>query len=534
MAPPSHRAASVQRGLGRVVLFLLAGFGWTACTRKAEPQTSPTPAAQVQILRVSQRNEPASLDPATTTLPDEFGTLRTLLEGLLVPGENTTAPRPGAAEHFEVSADGLTYTFQLRADARWSDGAPVTAAQFIAAYQRLLTPVTAAPKASTFFLVKNARAFATGALTDFNAVGFRAPDARTLVITLEQAHPRFPYIVASGPWLPVRSDVVAKHGRSWTRPENFIGNGPFLLSEWRADQRIVVRKNPNWYDAARLRLDEIQFIRFDSGDAEERAYRAGQIDATMSVPSSKIAAYQAERPGELQRHPLIETRYLSFNTRRPPLDDPRVRLALALAIDREKLTKKILQGGQPATGRMIPPALRPADVSSELATAHRHDPAAARALLTAAGLNAKNFPRLELSFWTSPAVLEAIQAMWRENLGLEIALTQREARVHLAALATGDYAIALINAIPDVADAANLLSDFATGAPENYPGWSSPAFDAAFSRADFVSAENQLLTAAAVTPLYFNIKTFLLSPRVKGWREDGLWAPDFTAISVGP
>jgi oligopeptide transport system substrate-binding protein len=534
MAPPSKRAASVQRGFGRVVLLLLAGFCWTACTRKAEPKAPPTSAAPVQILRVSQRNEPASLDPATTTLPDEFGTLRTLLEGLLVPGEYTSAPRPGVAERFDVSADGLTYTFYLRTEARWSDGAPVTAAHFIAAYQRLLTPTTAAPKANTFFFVKNARAFATGALTDFNAVGLRAPNARTLVITLEQAHPRFPYIVASGPWLPVRTDVIAQHGRSWTRPEKFVGNGPFVLTEWRADQRIIVRKNSNWHDAARVRLDEIQFIRFDSGDAEERAYRAGQIDATMSIPSSKIAVYQTERLGELQRSPLIETRYLSFNTRRPPLNDARVRQALALAIDRQKLVEKILQGGQPATGRMIPPALRPADASSELPASHRHDPAAARALLGAAGLNAKNFPRLELSFWTSPAVLEAIQAMWRETLGLEIALTQREARVHLAALATGDYDIALINAIPDIADASNLLGDFATGAPENYPGWSSTAFDAALARVDFVSAENQLLTAAAVTPLYFNLKTFLLSPRVKGWSEDGLWAPDFTAITVAP
>jgi oligopeptide transport system substrate-binding protein len=534
MASPSNRHASDQRGFGRVVLVLLAFFLGGACTRQAEPPPAPTPAAPAQILRVSQRNEPASLDPATTTLPDEFGTLRTLLEGLLIPGENTRPPLPGAAERFEISSDGRIYTFYLRAAARWSDGTPVTAAHFIAAYQRLLTPATAAPKANTFFVVKNARAFATGILTDFNAVGFHAPDPRTLVITLEQPYPRFPYIVASGPWLPVRTDVIAKHGRSWTRPENFVGNGPFLLSEWRADQRIIVRKNPQWYDAARVHLDEIQFIRFDSGDAEERAYRAGQIDATMSVPSSKIAAYQTERPAELQRHPLIETRYLSFNTRRPPLDDPRVRQALALAIDRTKLVEKILQGGQPATGRLLPPALRTADAARVLPTEHRHDPAAARALLAAAGFNAKNFPRLELSFWTSPAVLEAIQAMWRETLGLEIALTQREARVHLAALATGDYDIALINAIPDVADAANLLSDFTTGAPENYPGWSSPAFDAALRRADVEAAENLLLGAAAVTPLYFNLKTLLVAPRVKDWREDGLWAPDFRVISVSP
>jgi len=528
MAPLLNRSACARSTLGRFVLLLLAGFCWTACTGKAEPK------ATAQVLRVSQRNEPASLDPASTTLLDEFGTLRTLLEGLLISGEDNAPPRPGAAERFEVSADGLTYTFHLRAEACWSDGVPVTAAHFIAAYQRLLAPATAAPKANTFFLVKNARAFATGSLKDFNAVGFQAPDARTLIVTLEQPHPRFPYTVASGPWLPVRTDITAKYGRGWTRPVNFIGNGAFQLIEWRADQRIVVRKNQNWHDAARVHLDEIQFIRFDSGDAEERAYRAGQLDATMSIPSSKIAVYKTERPGELHRSPLLETRLLCFNTRRPPLNDPRVRQALALAIDREKLVEKILQGGQPATGRMMPPTLRGAKDSDTLTATHRHDPAAARALLAEAGLDAKNFPHRELSFWSSPAVLEAIQAMWRDTLGLTITLVQREARVHHTALASGDFDIALQPMIPDVAEASSLLTDFSTGDHGNYPGWSSPSFDAALAQEDLLTAENQLLQAAAVTPLYFNIKTFLLSPRVKGWREDGLWAPDFTAVYLVP
>ncbi|MEI6465518.1 MAG: hypothetical protein WCQ89_12405, partial [Verrucomicrobiota bacterium] len=161
---------------------------------------------------------------------------------------------------------------------------------------------------------------------------------------------------------------------------------------------------------------------------------------------------------------------------------------------------------------------------------HQHDPASSRALLAAAHLTPKNFPRLELSFWSSPAVLEAIQAMWRQELGLEVALAQREARVHLAALSTGAYDIAFMTAIPDLADPADLLGDFTTGAPENYPHWGDAAFDAALIRGDIAAAERRLLEAVPLTPLYFNTKIWLMSPRVHGWAEDGLWSRSYEQV----
>ncbi len=501
-----------------------------SCTKRA-----PASAHESQTLRLSQRNEPGSLDPALTTLPDEFAVERTLLEGLLIPGPNGGEPTPGVATRFEVSADGLVYTFHLRAEAKWSDGATVTATHFVEAYRRLLTPATAAPKANVFYPVKNARAFVTGTLTDFSAVGFRATDALTLVITLAQPTPRFPHYVASGPWLPVRADVIAKHGRTWARPENFVGNGPFTLAEWRAHQRLVVKKNPSWHGAAGVRLGEIHFLLFDDGDSEERAYRAGQLDATMSVPSSKVEVYAKDRPAELHRAPMIETRYLAFNTTRPPLSDVRVRRALALAIDRDQIAARVLRGQQTAASRLIPAAL---DASPAPASAHRHDPAAARELLATAGFpGGKNFPRLEVAAWSKSqvATLEAIQSMWRQHLGLDVAIITREGGVHLSSLATGDYDIGFIMQIPDVADAADILGDFATSAPENYPHWNDPTFDTALTQAAPLSdpaartaalrlAENRLLDQVPLTPLYFNTKIWLMSPRVLGWQEDGLWS----------
>ena len=503
-----------------VLLLVLAGCG------RREPAIAP------QVLRLSQRNEPASLDPATTTLPDEFGTLRALFEGLLIPGPDGHDPLPGVAQRFDVSADGLGYTFHLRPDARWSDGQAVTAGQFVAAYRRALTPTTAAPKAGVFFPVKNARAYATGRLIDFSTVGFHAENPRTLIVTLEQPNPRFPHYVASGPWLPVPTDVVAKYGRHWTRPEYFVGNGPFTLVEWRADQRIVVKKNPHWYGAADVKLTEIHFVRFDNGDSEDRAYRAGQIEATMAIPFSKVPVYAAERPAELHRTPMMETRYLAFNTLRPALSRD-VRLALSLALDRRKIVERVLQGGQTAAFRFLPPPLTAN--TPPFPGSIRHDPAEARRLLARAGFPAgRGFPRLELSGWTQSQVLEAIQQMWREELGIQVSIAVREAKVHLDALRSGGFDIAFATAIPDVADLAALLADFTGLARLNYPRWSDPDFDAAFAAGRFAAAEERLLTSAAVAPLYFNTKIWLMSPRIRGWQEDGLWARCYQGISIDP
>ena len=246
------------------LLFAAIAAFLTGCGREASSSQESAAVAPERVLRVSQRNEPVSLDPATTTLPDEHGILRALLEGLLVPGPDGSAPLPGAAEGFEVSADGLVYTFRLRKDARWSDGRPVMAEDFTASYRRLLSPDTASPKATIFFGVRRARAFAGGEERDFSAVGLRAVDPRTFVVTLEAPNPRFPHVVASGPWLPVRADLALRHGRRWTEPGNFVGNGPFTLEEWRPDQHVALRRNPAWHGAASVALEAIRFVRFDS------------------------------------------------------------------------------------------------------------------------------------------------------------------------------------------------------------------------------------------------------------------------------
>ncbi|HEX2853815.1 MAG TPA: peptide ABC transporter substrate-binding protein [Opitutaceae bacterium] len=506
-----------------------------------------TAAADSGILRLSQRNEPADLDPATATLPDEFFIIRALAEGLVVPATDGGAPQPAAAETWEISPDRLTYAFRLRDGARWSNGEPVTADDFVASYRRVLNPATAAPKADLFFAVKNARAYTAGQITDFSAVGFRAEDARTLVVTLERPTPNFLLYAASGPWIPVNPRVVEKFGRTWTRPENHVGNGAFSLVDWRPHQHIAVKKNPAFPAGAGAKVGEIRFVALDNGDAEERAYRAGQIDVTMSVPVSKLDTYARERPDELHRAPLAETHYLTFNTQRAPLNDVRVRRALALSIDRARIVERVLRGGQQPAGWLVPPSLRqnPREKDLSPGLALRFDPAEARRLLAEAGFaGGQKFPRLELTSWARPAVLEAVQAMWKQELGIEVGIVMREAKVHVDSLRTGGYAIGFITQIPDVADPAAVLGDFTTAAPGNYPHWSDPAFDSQLN--EFVAAtdpsrrailltalERRLIAACPATPLYFNAKNWLMSPRVQGWEEDALWTRNYRNVSLG-
>ena len=519
---------SVQKAL--LILFAVASFA--GCAKRPAPTSS-----SAQLLRISQRNEPADLDPATASLPDELFIIRSLSEGLVMSTPENGPPQAAAAESWDISPDGLTYTFHLRARAKWSNGEAVTSEDFVSSYRRVLTATTPAPKAPLLFMVKNARAFASGQVADFSAVGFRAPDPLTLVVTLEYPMPQFLRYAASGPWIPVNPRVVAKFGRNWTLPEHFVGNGAFVLTEWHPHQRIVVRKNPAFHGAAHVLLDEIQFIAFDNGDAEERAFRAGQVDVTMAIPQSKLGTYRQNRAEEAHHAPLAETRYLAFNTSRPPLNDVRVRRALALAIDRSSIVDKVLHGGQEAAFRFVPPALRGADdavvrVESTLA----ESASTARELLANAGFpGGRGFPDLELSTWPiSAPVSEVLQEMWKKELGLNVKLLTREAKVQIAALRDGNYDVAFMTAIPDVPDAANLLGNFVTNSPENYPRWSDTRYDALIAQArrnpdpiqaiaQLRAAEARLLEQCPLTPLYFNSTNWLMAANVRGWHQDAFW-----------
>ena len=508
------------------------------CARR---ESAPQPAAQ-PVLRISQRNEPADLDPAIASLPDEFFIIRALSEGLVIPAQEGGNVILAAAERWDVSPDHLEYTFHLRSNERWSNGEPVTSNDFLESFRRVLSPSTAAPNAALFFPVKNARDYLSGKLDDFGSVGLKAPDSHTLAVTLGRPMPpgEFLLYAASGPWIPVNPRTVSRLGRQWTRPGYFVGNGAYTLTEWLPNQRITVRPNPFYRAAGQVRLAAIQFVRFDDEDSEERAYRAGQVDVTMKIPTERIETYAREKPAELHRAPLAETRYLSFNTRRPPLNDPRVRKALSLAIDRRRIVNDVLRGGQEPAGQLIPAAIS-AGISGEgPPRTPEFDPAEGRRLLAAAGYpGGHNFPHLELAGWSSPPVLEAIQQMWKKELGIDAAIVLREARAHVAALRSGAYDIGFITLIPDVPDPISILENFTSDSPNNFPHWSDGIYDELIHDAESAGnpakdvgnfdavalhgAESLLLAEAPLAPVYFNSKVWVMRTYVHGWREDALW-----------
>jgi len=527
----AHARAIKPRPLYSSAPFLALLVAWlalllTSCEKRGG-------AADTSLLRISQRNEPATLDPHLATLPDEYFIIRALSEGLLQPNPKGGTPRAATAESWEVSEGGRRYTFKLRRDARWSNGDPVTADDFVYSIRRALTPELGAPEAKLFFVIRNAAAFYRGDAQDFSTVGVRATDSHTLVLELEHPTPHLPALVASGPWIPVHRPTIERFGglaaRSgmWTRPGNYVGNGPFVLREWRANQHLRVEPNPHYHSASRVRVQGIRFQVYDSGDTEERAFRAGQVDITMAVPFTKVENYE---PPVLRRQLLHETRYFALNTTRPPLDDPRVRRALSLSIDRAALVDNVLRGGHQLALSFIPPGLGGFQPGSRITPDH----AKARALLGEAGFpNGKGFPRLELTTWVNSPVLEAVQQMWQRELGIETAIVQREGKVHMAALHAGDFDIAFTPAIPDYDDVAALFEEFTSDAG-NYGRWTNAEFDRLILEASrtidterrmtlYRKAESLLLRDAAVVPLYFNVQNFLVSPRVRDWQQDALW-----------
>jgi oligopeptide transport system substrate-binding protein len=507
---------------------------WTLCVPLALAcgcAKRETSAASESVLRIGQRNEPATLDPHLATLPDEFFVIRALGEGLLNPNPDGGTPLPGVAEKWSVSSDGLAYTFTLRPDARWSNGDRVTAADFAYSIRRVLTPATAAPKAALFFALNNAREYFRGTEPDFARVGVEARDDRTLVLTLGRPWIDFPALVSSGPWIPVHRNTVELHGPQWTRPGNFTGNGPFVLSEWSPHQHIVVRKNPAYWDHASVTLDAVRILAFDTNDTEDRAFRSGQLDVTLAVPFSKLDTYRQASPPVMHTVALHETRYLSLNTSRPPLDDARVRLALSLSLDRKGLVDKVLKGGQRPAYHFVPPGLGGHNPGGSLI----ENAEEARRLLAEAGFpEGKNFPRLELATWAGVGnlVVEAIQQRWRTELGINVSLVQREARTHLSLLSAGSYEIAFVTAIPDYDAASDLLQDLVSGDPGNYPQWSHAGYDALVASHSLVEAEAVVLREMPLIPLYFNAKNYLLRPGVRGWREDPLWTRYYKHVSI--
>ena len=518
----------------RIGFWLLASALWLPLPGCLRRESNVERGDREQVLHRGLGSEVAEIDPHIVTGLAELNVVSALFEGLMAEDPVDLHPVPGVAERWEKSPDGLSYVFRLRANARWSNGATVTARDFLASWRRVLTPSLGADYATMLYVLANAEAYHKGALADFRKVGCVALDDRTLRVTLEHPVPYFLSLLAHPAWFPVHlptlegAGPVYSRGSRWTRPGTFVGNGPFVLKDWRPNQIIIVEKSPTYWDAATVRLHAVHFHPIDSVDAEERAFRAGQLHITDALAVGKVGVYRRRQPEVLRIDPQLATYFYRINVTRPALNEPKVRRALALALDRDTIVENVTRGGQRPAHGLVPPGLAGYTPPRGIPT----DFEAARRLLAEAGYpGGRGLPAFELLFNTSEnhrLIAEAVQEIWRRELGVDVRLVNMEQKTVLETRRTMNYQILRSNWSADYADPESFLQVFTSDSGNNHTGWANPAYDRFLDEAERTAdpvaraallqrAETLLLDDAPIIPVYHFTHVFLIRTSVHGW-----------------
>lgn len=516
-----------------VPLAALAALALAGCQGKA--QRPACPAGQT-CFEFGLELEPATLDPQRANLISETYVLGDLMEGLTTEGPDAK-PVPGGATSWDVSPDGLTWTFHLRRDARWSDGAPVTADDYVFGLQRLLDPKTASIYAYLAWVIKGGQAISEGKAPP-QTLSARALDPYTLELNLEHPAPYLPELLKHQSFYPAPKHVVEKYGDRWVAPGRYVSNGAYRLVDWRLGDHITLAKNPNYHDAAHVCLDRVDYFATPDNIAAERRVERGELDATRTFESNRIERLRSVMPGYVHTHTILATGYVSLNTRDvTAFKDLRVRRALSEAIDREFLTKKLLRAGQVPAYSFVPPGTANYLYGAKAVWADKplaERQAEARALLAEAGYTPQHPLKLQIKTSTnSETVLltQAIQADWRA-IGVEPSIILNDGPVAFAAYANRDFQVGFMAWYADFNDPMTFLGllKSTTGA-QNYGDYANPAYDALLDQADrepdarrraaiLSRAEQTLMSDEGTLPVYFSVARALVNPRVTGWVDN--------------
>ena len=472
------------------------------------------------ILYWGNGTEPASLDPHIATGVPEHHIMSSVMEGLVLKDRKSLEPRPGVAESWTISDDGRIYTFKLRDDARWSNGDPHIANDYVWSWWRALQPALGNQYAYMLFPIKNAKRYYDRETEDFGDVGVKALDQRTLQVTLTNPTPYFLQLLDHYSLFPVHQATIEKFGKAdqrgtrWSYEGNLVSNGPFKLDEWKINRHITVTRNLHYWDNDNVALNGIVFKPVENTVTEERMFRAGQLHVTSNVPADKISTYRKSNSTELKIAPYLGTYFYRLNIKTPQLQDRRVRRALGMAIDREKLVENITKGGQIPAYTMTPPGTMGYYPTSTLA----FDPEGAKNLLSEAGYpNGEGFPAIEILYNTNEGhrkIAVALQEMWKDYLNIDIKLLNQEWKVYLATESAGDYQISRGGWIGDYVDPNNFLDMFLCGGGNNRTGWCNEEYDRLILEvapsqssheerlAVFQQAETMLLDDMPIIPVY--------------------------------
>lgn len=515
-----------------IALSVAAVLALAGCQAKV---TRPECPAGKVCVEYGNNSEAATLDPQKSNLADEFSIIGDLIMGLTTDAPDGS-PAPGMATSWETSPDGLVWTFRLR-DAKWSDGAPVTADDFVYAYRRILDPKTASIYAYLVYILKNGQALNEGKVKPED-LGARAVDARTLQLTLEHPAPYLPEITKHQSFFPVPQHVVEKYGDEWVQPGRFVGNGPYSLVSWRLGDYIRVERNPQFFDASKVCVDRIDYYPTSDSVMAERRVARGELDVNTNFQSNRIDRLRRTMPQAVRAHVSLATAYMSFNTRDiPAFKDIRVRRALSEAIDREFLTYKLMRAGQVAAYSFVPPGTANYKQGAHTIWAARTLPqrqADAKRLLIQAGYGPGHPLQFEIKAPNNPdsqLISQSAQADWAA-VGVDAKVVLNENQVAFAAYRNRDFAVGIMNWYADFNDPMTFLgllkSD--TGA-QNYGDYRSATYDAlldaadhepdAGERAEILSeAEQVMLNEEGMIPLFFVVNRNLVSPKLTGWVDN--------------
>lgn len=505
---------------------LLAGALLLACTS----------AIAQAPLRIGNGPEPESLDPQRMSSVSALNIARDLYEGLTRIAADGTV-RPAAACGWQVADDGRRYTFDLRADLRWSNGEPLTATDFVHALQRAVDPKTGSPFAQLLSPIANADAITRGDAPASMLAAWALSPTR-LQILLKQPTPYFLSLLAHPVSFPVYGPALAEYGRGFARPGRLISNGAYRLDGWRVQAQIDLRRNAYYWNDAHTRIDHVQYLPTDDIASELKRYRANEIDVTSEIPLVQAPALRERFGSQLHIAPYLGSYYYGFNVQRPPFAGNRnLRLALSLAVDRELIVDKVMNGlAQPAYG-WVPPGVAGEHVQlpawARWTQAQRV--AEARRLYAAAGYSPAQPLRIELRYNTHDdhkRIATVIAAMWKQWLGVETTLINEENKVFLAQRRMRRVTqVFRASWIGDYDDPSSFLDVLASGNGRNDMGWQDARYDDLLAQASrepnasrraelFAQAEQRALDEMPFIPIYWYVSKHLVKSRVQGWYDN--------------
>jgi oligopeptide transport system substrate-binding protein len=496
---------------------------------------SHTPPPQAVILRRGNGAEPETLDPHSARSEAALTVLRDLYEGLTDIGPDG-APRLAAADRCLISEDGLTYRFHLRAGARWSNGEPVVAEDFVGAWRRLVDPRTAAQYSQLLASVQGAERIAAG-LAAPSTLGVQAPDPATLVVQLSRPTPYFLALLAHPATFPINRPSLERHGRGFAKPGVMVSNGAFVLTRWDFGSHLVAVRNRRYWNDAATRVDGVEYYSMTEPAAELRAFRSGALDVTSTIPAGQFAWIQQHMGRELHLAPQLGVYYLGLNLRQAPFDRSiKLRQALSMVIDRERLVQAVTGTGESPAYSFVPPQTfnYSPPLPQYAAWPMPRRIAEARQLLADAGM-LRSPPAIELRYNSNELhgrIAVAVARMWKEALGVDTTLHAEEFKVLLEDIDRGNGTeVFRASWLADYDDAYGFLQVLQSGFGINLPHYSNAAYDDLLARAAkeidagrrralLEDAERVMLADQPLIPLYFYVAKHLVSPQIRGWRDN--------------